>query len=429
MKLFLVLAGFWLCLSLTFSPKVSQADDACDLLVTNDEWMARITEGKSIGTYFTDLDSCLFHNKVLQKQLNDTAVHFIETLPSVDEQELRKNISKFLKRALLLNATHNFAPSQYIYALIHNAPPESMIAKIFEQNYGIYAKWVHLADQHGEPRAIFDTAIRMAAKTPVEGFSQSPQMSYVRVLYLEKNVEEFSQQMPWLTEELVPLKQSLIKMLSQKTANSVEKHVYPKYNFNKFRVLKSSETPVAWKLNGQILPPKCFAYVWVSGDNYESFQERFPIKSLDHLIKNTGLYFGKEIPNFEPIYPWEKNMPVSLAKFISKCTVENSAVAHPFNPSKGHPIKIDGEIVTAYDNKKEGLDYKILHSISVKECQSLAPHVKGVCERAFLLRTGSDFGGYIGASYWYTIYGLFRLPDNRQIIIPLKQPSTSYLLS
>ena len=189
-----------------------------------------------------------------------------------------------------------------------------------------------------------------------------------------------------------------------------------------------------WIVNGSQLHPKCFTKEWPSSDNFESFEEVYKIPlndcwfggsnnelkfcQSDKFRGNPGLYFGKEIKDFNPILPtWcsatdlDNCKPISLIQSIKACNAEAGKLT-----SNG------GFVVHQYTDGpfQEEYSYYTLKPVQLDTCASLAPSIGRDCLSSYLVRVGSWGGGSMGRKWRTGIYGVFDLPDIGPSVVPLK---------
>ena len=166
----------------------------------------------------------------------------------------------------------------------------------------------------------------------------------------------------------------------------------------------------------RLLHPNCFAFEWMSSDNFEEFEEVFNIERRD-FRQFPGMSFGREITNYHPIKPsWNKNgfishETISLVQSVEACAPESFEYA----------IADDGSVYTNVktDFGKLEQKYKVLAPIDVVQCSSLAPNIGSVCLQAFKVKIGEYSGGSMGWDFRHGIYGLFDLNGLGLSIVPL----------
>ena len=164
-----------------------------------------------------------------------------------------------------------------------------------------------------------------------------------------------------------------------------------------------------WVHNKSTISPRCFSVLWVSGDNYEEYEEQYKIENKTDFRNNVGKYFINLIPIEEINTSWGEK--ISLAKNIVECNKN----------SKNLLIKNDYvELITENELGKTFLYYKTLKKVSKNNCSNLAPYLKGTCNSSYLVNVRENSGGTYTSSDYY-IYGLFTLNDSAEYLIPLKK--------
>ena len=160
-----------------------------------------------------------------------------------------------------------------------------------------------------------------------------------------------------------------------------------------------------WKIDNKTVHPKCLAYQWYSGDNFEEFAEQFKIDDYADFIENTGNYFGNYITNYDPIKPdWcdEDKCKISLIRKLENCS---------------EPLIVDADkpnIIEADDLRYTVVDKEI------EDCSSFASHFPNPINECKLISIYEDTGGSMGSYRSYGIYGISEMPDTGSNIIPLK---------
>jgi len=175
----------------------------------------------------------------------------------------------------------------------------------------------------------------------------------------------------------------------------------------------------AWRVEGKIVPPKCFVKIWMSGENFKAYEETFGITDTADFRTNTGQYFGREIDRIDPINaPWS-NEKVSLAAPLDSC--DSTELTSPGSSQK--PPTVEANDVSSESCDKDGIcvqyKYRLLAPISLTECRKLAPRLPGRCESAYLIQIGDYSGGSMGWNFGFNVYGLFHLDNGRNAIVPL----------
>jgi hypothetical protein len=160
-----------------------------------------------------------------------------------------------------------------------------------------------------------------------------------------------------------------------------------------------------WKINDETVNPKCLAYNWWSGDNFEEFAEKFRINDYADFSKNTGNYFGNYITNYDPIKPdWcdEDKCKISLIRSLENCS---------------EPLIVD--TAKPYIIEADDLRYTVVDK-EIEDCSSFASHFPNPINECKLISIFEDTGGSMGSYRSYGIYGISEMPDTGSNIIPLK---------
>ena len=184
----------------------------------------------------------------------------------------------------------------------------------------------------------------------------------------------------------------------------------------------TEKTPVGWKFEGKLIPPQCFSTLWMSGDNYEEYADKFDIKNYKDFSKNPGEYFGSKISDFKPINAsWGGE--IYLISSMKKCF--NGELRYGGIKNIGFPkIKINNNTIETQlcssDDVCTKFSYTILLDINPDECQNLVPNIKGKCLKSYLISIGDYSGGSMGWDMSYNIYGLFNLKNSEKFILPIK---------
>jgi hypothetical protein len=180
---------------------------------------------------------------------------------------------------------------------------------------------------------------------------------------------------------------------------------------------ESKAKSLGWFVGDRLLHPNCFVAEWMSSDNFEEYEEVFSIKG-ESLRESPGLFFGKEITNYQPIKPsWNRgdfisHETISLIRSVNSCAFEH------FEDS----VFQDDRIYIA-DKKEFGQleqTYKLINPVSVSKCSRLAPSIGATCLKAFQVEVGEYSGGSFGPNIRRGIYGLFDLPELGLSIVPLR---------
>ncbi len=177
--------------------------------------------------------------------------------------------------------------------------------------------------------------------------------------------------------------------------------------------------PVGWRVDGQLLAPQCFAYEWLSSDNFQAFAQRFQIERYEDFSANPGKYIGRAIDSGKPV-----TQPSACA---GRACAGADPVTHP--DTLIHAVNDCADRADAPQRKGRAIwnrehdaayAYELLGALPVAICQQLASSLDAACLESFLLQVGSDAGGSMGWSWRYGVYGVFDFPALGKSVVPLK---------
>ena len=200
-------------------------------------------------------------------------------------------------------------------------------------------------------------------------------------------------------------------------SNADDLHIF---SINGAEVKPVASPDIGWRVDDALVPPQCFAKIWMSADNYEAFEDRFAIADHADFRAHPGRYFGREIGSLDPIdAPWGGEK-VALARSLAACFAQTGSTG-PNTTHTAPVVETDTVSSRSCDSAGYCTDcaYRLLAPIPPAKCQKLAPHLPGVCEDANLVRIGDYGGGTIGWDVQAIIYGLFALEDGRRFVVPL----------
>lgn len=180
-----------------------------------------------------------------------------------------------------------------------------------------------------------------------------------------------------------------------------------------------------WKYNGELLTRSCFTKMWMSGDNYEEYYEK-NIKGdhWDEFAEHIGRYIGGPVTLKSIVPSWAKkgsNEKISLAIKLSEClqnkklpkiTLEDGWVSQNIMETQNECYKNSD-----YCLKER---YGLIKRISLKNCQSLAPHFPENCIDLGLVQISDETGGSMGNDIRESIYGIVKDPASQEVyVVPL----------
>lgn len=158
----------------------------CPDSVSADHWQETlVADQKTRGALISTLNGCLRDDPDRQVFVDGWAV---SSIPLLDElpDEKKAGAASFLERALRANADAGYPPSQHNYAALFNARPGSTLAALIKQDQKQFGKWSRIAASHGEPRALFNLAVRMAVGVPTAEIEKDHVTAYQLLVRLEE---------------------------------------------------------------------------------------------------------------------------------------------------------------------------------------------------------------------------------------------------
>ncbi len=178
-RLFFIVVCFVLVGS-TSGVASAQAKNGCSVEVSLEAWgkIVNATELETVVDYYRQLEKCLPVDRVLQSKVDDTAIIFINNMEMLKEGAPRESVSLIIEKFLLLNASVGNPSSQHNYAALHNARPGGLLSRLFKQDYAIFSYWTRRAAAQGEPRSVYNLAIRMVSDKQVGGIPLTPEIAY-----------------------------------------------------------------------------------------------------------------------------------------------------------------------------------------------------------------------------------------------------------
>lgn len=188
------------------------------------------------------------------------------------------------------------------------------------------------------------------------------------------------------------------------------------------RIVRKSEPNLAWKVDGKFIIAECFETMWISGDNYEAFYEKYikdggnaewwENKNFQRFVVNIGKHLNKEIPLNHSIDPgWSDMSSLSLTKSLKGCLSERAHTDVIYETT----IFYQGN----KGNEQNDIGYKVLEDYDISVAKKLAPHIKQQFESIKKVEVSEWGGGSMGHNYFIVTYGVISI-DGKKIILPLK---------
>jgi hypothetical protein len=179
-----------------------------------------------------------------------------------------------------------------------------------------------------------------------------------------------------------------------------------------------------WTYKGQLLTSYCFSKIWMSGDNYEHYEEKFgKDQNLDDFRSYPGRYIGGSVPIRLIKSPdWIDASEVSLSRKLSDCVNSEG-----FQQKKGVEIVVENGLVVSkfpeaakFADIRHPIEYRLLKKIPLKNCQRFTPYLFKSCVDLGLVEIREESGGTIGVLRDIGIYGIVKDPNTKKhYVIPL----------
>lgn len=189
--------------------------------------------------------------------------------------------------------------------------------------------------------------------------------------------------------------------------------------------IEHSKTPLigGWSYKGKLLTSDCFSTIWLSGDNYQYYDEKYGgDKEVDFrdFISKPGKYIGGPIP-IVPIVPRGDEFTSAkewlLAPKLSSC--------QQYSPGVGNITKSGGWISKQYcppfsPDQCLNYSYGLIRRISLDHCRLLAPNFPENCIDLGLVQVSKETGGSMGNDVQEGIYGIVENPvSGENYMVPL----------
>jgi hypothetical protein len=141
-----------------------------------------------------------------------------------------------------------------------------------------------------------------------------------------------------------------------------------------------------WNVNRINISPKCMEEIWISADNYEEYEGRYP--QAKNFRNYPGQYWGNLIP-IEPINPgWESfgHPFLSLPKPLSSC---NKIGPEDSTSINGNLFSLTFPIDSIHSPEEK--KYTLIAEWGSKECSKLVPHFTNNCQSLVFVKLDVSF--------------------------------------
>ena len=181
------------------------------------------------------------------------------------------------------------------------------------------------------------------------------------------------------------------------------------------RTVEKSNIDEAWKVDGKFIKAECFDYIWVSGDRYETFFDKYFKKpegshwDEPKFLKFTdevGMYLNKEVPlNHFVNTGWESDPEISLTKQLEGCLSEKPETFVRFT-----------------DGTSNTIGYKVVHNFDPYFAKELAPYIDQKFESVKQVEIEEWGGGSMGPQTHMVVFGVLEL-EGKKVLLPLRNKS------
>ena len=179
-----------------------------------------------------------------------------------------------------------------------------------------------------------------------------------------------------------------------------------------------------WVHNDRTLPFESFVKEWLSGDNFDAFGTKYSLGN--DFRESPGKYFGKEIPSLEGIATdWDDHNPVYISVPLDSLDyTKNIQIGYQNKQRSWSDEKINLKDKGVYFKTTEPnlweTYYTVIGLIDKSLCHELAPNIKGECVDSRIVYFEDYGGGTIGTQIAIGMFGLFKLENDKEYMVPLK---------
>lgn len=185
---------------------------------------AGLVEGPTEGRreYLAKLGACAARTPEFRARVDYVAVDALDAIGAVPEGS-RGRWTVFVADVLRLNANAGEKASQHNLAGMYNAEPGTTLARSFGQDHGRFIYWTRRAASQGEPRAMFNLAVRLAAGDASAGVLPDPALAYQTYLALEPMLIRYRPQLDQLHPVVEGAKLKLEQELGEERTKALKK--------------------------------------------------------------------------------------------------------------------------------------------------------------------------------------------------------------
>lgn len=179
-----VLVQLLIVFSLATGTEVFAAQCAVD--VSSETWAFKLHANKQQqAEYLAALKPCISNDVKAQAAVDTLAITSLSDLDELPTDQQSK-VADFVIQTLEINARAGYASSQHNYAMLFNERPGSLLTKLIKQDQMTFGLWTKMAAAQGEPRALFNLAMRMAVGLKEAGIAKDLETAYTLLILLEQ---------------------------------------------------------------------------------------------------------------------------------------------------------------------------------------------------------------------------------------------------
>jgi hypothetical protein len=137
-----------------------------------------------------------------------------------------------------------------------------------------------------------------------------------------------------------------------------------------------------WIVKDESISPLCMANMWMSGDNYEGYEEQYP--QAENFRNYQGQYWGSMIPIEAINSSWSKTR--SLPKSLEACNkIKSKDITSIEGNVFSHSVPVDTS--EQYDFR----EYTLIAEWGPEECSMLVPHFAGQCQSLVYVKLDATY--------------------------------------
>ncbi len=183
--------------------------------------------GKVLKTTLNNLQECVHKSDVVRDKLDFTAIEMVMRLDNGEMDKAYRTQSKVqdLISIFELCANAGSKSAQHNLATLYNSNPTGHIFKLIGKNHDQFVYWTRQAAANGDPRSIFNLAVRMAT-TPgnsVKGIPIDHELAYKSFMAIAiiGQKTDISYLMPMIKREVAKLRSKISDKRTRELLNEM----------------------------------------------------------------------------------------------------------------------------------------------------------------------------------------------------------------